>query len=172
MSEPSKTGGRPLDPTTSQLHQLESTTTPKQTSSHLNQPMISSISNQHKALKKTSPRRRPGTAQQAASGPHIGSSRPEQSASSPTNMTSHVSSVHYTRTGRISKAKKGLKVHDCENCGRVSQMSPSCDTLCCMIQRLIWVKSDVQYFLANYNQSYTRAEHLRSASSQYCAGSF
>ncbi|KAJ4299425.1 hypothetical protein N0V90_004670 [Kalmusia sp. IMI 367209] len=27
------------------------------------------------------------------------------------------SSVHYTRTGRISKAKKGLKVHHCE-CGR------------------------------------------------------
>jgi hypothetical protein len=29
-----------------------------------------------------------------------------------------MSSVNYTRTGRISKAKKGLKVHNCENCGR------------------------------------------------------
>lgn len=29
--------------------------------------------------------------------------------------------VNYTRTGRISKAKKGLKVHSCE-CGRVSHV--------------------------------------------------
>lgn len=135
MSEPNKTGGRPLDPTTTQLHQLKSTTTPKQTTSYLDRPITSSTSNQHKAPKKTSPRRRPGTARQAATGPHIGSSRPEQSASSPMNMASHISSVHYTRTGRISKAKKGLKVHNCENCGRVSQMSPSCDPLCCIFQR-------------------------------------
>ncbi|KNG51749.1 c2h2 finger domain-containing protein [Stemphylium lycopersici] len=118
MSEPNKTGGRPLDPTTTQLHQLKSTTTPKQTTSYLDRPITSSTSNQHKAPKKTSPRRRPGTARQAATGPHIGSPRPEQSASSPMNMASHISSVHYTRTGRISKAKKGLKVHNCENCGR------------------------------------------------------
>jgi hypothetical protein len=30
-------------------------------------------------------------------------------------------SINYTRTGRISKAKKGLKVHNCE-CGRVRYM--------------------------------------------------
>ncbi|KAH9875618.1 hypothetical protein IAQ61_003082 [Plenodomus lingam] len=33
-------------------------------------------------------------------------------------MASSPSSVNYTRTGRISKAKKGLKVHNCEHCGR------------------------------------------------------
>ena len=40
-----------------------------------------------------------------------------QPSASPT-LASPDSSVNYTRTGRISKAKKGLKVHNCE-CGRV-----------------------------------------------------
>lgn len=40
-----------------------------------------------------------------------------QRSTSPTQMSPD-SSVHYTRTGRISKAKKGLKVHHCD-CGRV-----------------------------------------------------
>lgn len=31
-------------------------------------------------------------------------------------------SVNYTRTGRIAKSKKGLKVHHCD-CGRVSVFS-------------------------------------------------
>lgn len=35
-------------------------------------------------------------------------------------MASHMSPVHYTKTGRISKAKKGLKVHKCDTCGKVS----------------------------------------------------
>lgn len=45
-----------------------------------------------------------------------------QRSTSPTQMSPD-SSVHYTRTGRISKAKKGLKVHHCD-CGRVSDVQP------------------------------------------------
>jgi len=53
-----------------------------------------------------------------------GSSRTAQrSTASPNNM----STVNYTKTGRVSKAKKGLKVHDCE-CGRVRMLS-SCQRL-------------------------------------------
>ena len=33
----------------------------------------------------------------------------------------NMSSINLTKTGRVSKAKKGLKVHDCE-CGRVSTL--------------------------------------------------
>ena len=43
-----------------------------------------------------------------------------QRSISPQNMSPE-NTVHYTRTGRISKAKKGLKVHHCD-CGRVSYM--------------------------------------------------
>ena len=39
----------------------------------------------------------------------------QRSSANPKNM----SSINLTKTGRVSKAKKGLKVHDCE-CGRVS----------------------------------------------------
>jgi hypothetical protein len=35
-------------------------------------------------------------------------------------MMNSSGSINYTRTGRISKAKKGLKVWNCDDCGRVS----------------------------------------------------
>ena len=41
----------------------------------------------------------------------------QQSSANPKDM----SSINLTKTGRVSKAKKGLKVHDCE-CGRVSTL--------------------------------------------------
>ena len=41
----------------------------------------------------------------------------QRSSANPKNM----SSINLTKTGRVSKAKKGLKVHDCE-CGRVSTL--------------------------------------------------
>jgi hypothetical protein len=123
MSEPTETGGLPLDLRTYQQQQP--------TGSIIHQPTPPSVEyckttqspndNAPKGPKTTSPRRRPGTIKQAPSGPHTGSSRSEQHpALSPTDMSSQSSSIHYTRTGRISKAKKGLKVHNCENCGRVS----------------------------------------------------
>lgn len=50
----------------------------------------------------------------------------------------------YTKTGRISKAKKGLKVHLCESCGKVCAY--------CFFYSVP---------IINSSQSYTRAEHLR-----------
>lgn len=121
MSEPSETGGRPLDPTTNQLQHPQGSTTPPPTSLHVDHCKSSPTYNHSKKPRKTSPRHRPGGIQQEPSAPHIGSSRSEQlSTASPTDMASHMSPVHYTKTGRISKAKKGLKVHKCDTCGKVS----------------------------------------------------
>ena len=33
-------------------------------------------------------------------------------------------SIRYTRTGRVSKATKGQRVHQCEECGKVRRSSP------------------------------------------------
>ncbi|KAH7551898.1 hypothetical protein BM1_09532 [Bipolaris maydis] len=119
MSEPSETGGRPLDPTTNQLQHLQGSTTPPPTSLHIDHCKSSPTYNHSKKPRKTSPRHRPGDIRQEPSAPHIGSSRSEQpSTASPTDMSSHMSPVHYTKTGRISKAKKGLKVHKCDTCGK------------------------------------------------------
>ncbi|KAF2119235.1 fungal-specific transcription factor domain-containing protein [Lophiotrema nucula] len=63
--------------------------------------------------KSTSSRRRPGTKKEASFGPQTGG---ESSTMQP-SMSPEANAVHYTRTGRISKAKKGLKVHNCD-CGR------------------------------------------------------
>ncbi|KAF2024308.1 hypothetical protein EK21DRAFT_104758 [Setomelanomma holmii] len=120
MSEPTETSGRPLVPNIKQEQQPEGNT--------INQPSSSSRTKHRKssqpsddcndASKFTNSRRRPGTTIKTPSGPHAGSSRSEQrSTTSPANMMSQSPSINYTRTGRISKAKKGLKVHNCE-CGR------------------------------------------------------
>jgi hypothetical protein len=42
-----------------------------------------------------------------------------RSSTSPNAMSLQSPNVNLTKTGRISKAKKGLKVHNCD-CGRVS----------------------------------------------------
>ncbi|KAI4626496.1 hypothetical protein J4E83_003647 [Alternaria metachromatica] len=119
MSEPSETGGLPLDLNTHQQQQPTGSTIHPPTTPRVDYRKTSQSSNDlPKASKAASPRRRPGTTKQAPSGPHTGSSRSEEQLGlSPTNMSSH-NNIHYTRTGRISKAKKGLKVHNCENCGR------------------------------------------------------
>ncbi|KAI4695023.1 uncharacterized protein J4E84_001647 [Alternaria hordeiaustralica] len=119
MSEPSETGGLPLDLNTHQQQQPTGSTIHQPSPPRVDYRKTSQSSNDlPKASKAASPRRRPGTTKQAPSGPHTGSSRSEkQPGLSPTNMSSH-NNIHYTRTGRISKAKKGLKVHNCENCGR------------------------------------------------------
>ncbi|KAI4666393.1 uncharacterized protein J4E79_002431 [Alternaria viburni] len=119
MSEPSETGGLPLDLNAHQQQQPTGSTIHQQSPPRVDYRKTSQSSNDlPKASKAASPRRRPGTTKQAPSGPHTGSSRSEeQPGLSPTNMSSH-NNIHYTRTGRISKAKKGLKVHNCENCGR------------------------------------------------------
>lgn len=107
MSEPSETSGRPLASTTKQPQATEGNTRRQPTSRRSKHHKISQSSNdQLEPSNNTDTPRRPGSA--------------EQASPSPTNIMSQLSSVHYTRTGRISKAKKGLKVHNCENCGRVS----------------------------------------------------
>lgn len=121
MSELTETSGRPLASTTTQQPQLpEGNTIHPPTSTHTRHRKNSqSPDEQSKASNNTTSHHLPGTVKQASPGPHVGSSRSEQrSTASPMNMASQLSSVHYTRTGRISKAKKGLKVHNCENCGR------------------------------------------------------
>lgn len=134
MSDPSETSGRPLPPTANQLQQPQVNNIHLSTSTRTKHHSTSPSSNELlEGSKTTFPRRRLGTTKQASTSPHPGSSRSEQrSSTSPMNMASQLPSVHYTRTGRISKAKKGLKVHNCENCGRVSYMlahSPRCARL-------------------------------------------
>jgi hypothetical protein len=131
MSEPSETSGRPQATPILQEHQPEGNSINPSSSARTKHRKSSRPSDEFsEGSKSTNPQRRPGTTIEASSGPHTGSSRSAQrSASSPTNMASHMSSVHYTRTGRISKAKKGLKVHNCEHCGRVSYM-PSFPSSC------------------------------------------
>jgi hypothetical protein len=126
MSEPSETGGLPFDLNIHQQQQPKGITIHQPTPPRVNHGKTSPSSNNvPKGSKAISPRRRPGTIKEAPPGPHTGSSRPEQQlALSPTNMSSHDSTIHLTRTGRISKAKKGLKVHDCDICRKVSHIVP------------------------------------------------
>jgi len=145
MSESTKTGGLPLDSKTHQQQQPQGSIIHRPTPPSVEYYKTShSPNNVSKGSKATSPRRRPGTIKQAPSGPHTGSSRSEQQpALNLTDMSSHNSSIHYTRTGRISKAKKGLKVHNCENCGRVSpnihilSPAPGCKRLATCEPRLL-----------------------------------
>ncbi|KAF2186147.1 hypothetical protein K469DRAFT_146292 [Zopfia rhizophila CBS 207.26] len=117
MSDPSETGGRPLAST---IQQPEGNTQP-QALRRKRRRSSQSSDERVGGTKSTSSRRRPGTRKEASFGPHVGSSRGDsstmQQSTSPTQMSPEVTTVNYTRTGRISKAKKGLKVHNCE-CGR------------------------------------------------------
>jgi hypothetical protein len=117
MSEPSQTSGRPQASTNKNERQPEANTiNPSSTSSP-------SLDDRGEVTKPAKSRRRPGTTTKTPSGPHAGPSRSQQRSSvGPANMLPQATpSINYTRTGRISKAKKGLKVHNCE-CGRVSYM--------------------------------------------------
>jgi len=126
MSNPSETSGRPLS---SQLpHQQEQHPT-QQSSAPLNKRRRSSQSSDDRVggTKSPSSRRRPSARNEASFRPHAGTSRGDSStmqhqrSTSPGQMSPEgQQQVNYTRTGRISKAKKGLKVHNCEACGKVS----------------------------------------------------
>ncbi|KAF2683033.1 hypothetical protein K458DRAFT_390311 [Lentithecium fluviatile CBS 122367] len=115
-SNPSETGGRPL---ASSIPQPEGTE-PSSTAPRRRRRTSQSSDERIGGTKSTSSRRRPGTRKETTFLPHTGSSRGDSStmqrSTSPTHMSPDAA-VHYTRTGRISKAKKGLKVHNCE-CGR------------------------------------------------------
>ena len=121
MSEPSETSGRPL---ASNIHHA-ALPSQQQPPYHHNRATSQSSDERVGGTQSTPSRRRPGTRKEASSlGPHLGSSRCNSStmqrSASPTQLSPEMSSVNYTRTGRISKAKKGLKVHNCDECGRVS----------------------------------------------------
>ncbi|KAF2010777.1 hypothetical protein BU24DRAFT_436201 [Aaosphaeria arxii CBS 175.79] len=118
MSDPSEQGGRPLASTISH--------TEGNTQSTFHQPRrqrkdSASSDERTQGTKSTPSRRRPGTRKEGSSGPHVGSSRGARStmqrSTSPSLVSPDMKPISYTRTGRVSKAKKGLKVHDCE-CGK------------------------------------------------------
>ncbi|KAF2732303.1 hypothetical protein EJ04DRAFT_525440 [Polyplosphaeria fusca] len=112
MSEHQDSSGRPLDSSNP-----EDTSFPPQSTSPLRKRRKDSQSSDERiggTKASSSQRRRPGQRKEASFGPHPGG---EQSSTMPPSMSPETASVHYTRTGRISKAKKGLKVHNCE-CGR------------------------------------------------------
>ncbi|UPX20079.1 uncharacterized protein EKO05_0010324 [Ascochyta rabiei] len=62
-------------------------------------------------------RRHSETTNEITTRPNPGSSLFAQRSTISPHITSVMSTVNYTKTGRVSKAKKGVKVHDCE-CGR------------------------------------------------------
>ncbi|KAF2439520.1 hypothetical protein P171DRAFT_369956 [Karstenula rhodostoma CBS 690.94] len=110
MSDPSETSGRPSAPS---IQQPESTIPPLTTPRRYRKP--SHLSDERIGVTNPTASRRPGNSKQTTN-PTRGDSSTMQRSASPTQMSPD-SSVHYTRTGRISKAKKGLKVHHCD-CGR------------------------------------------------------
>ena len=121
MSDPSETSGRPSTPYT---QQLESNT--PSLLAHQRRRRISHSSDERiGGIKPTSSRCGPRTRKDSTLGsahpPSFADNSIMQRSTSPSQM-SPGGSVNYTRTGRISKAKKGLKVHHCD-CGRVSTCS-------------------------------------------------
>jgi hypothetical protein len=165
MSEPSVTSGRPLPPTTQEELLPGGNDINSPLSAHPNHRKTSQPSDAcGEGSSSIKPRRRPGTTSKTLTSPHAGSSRtPQQSTTSATNsinMSSHMSSVNYTRTGRISKAKKGLKVHNCE-CGRVRGLSePITPSLDCFNVLMLTLNSHILE-LSIYGKYFTLL-HLQS----------
>lgn len=127
MSEHTETSGRPL---ASKLNEVQSTQgnliNTSSTTKANKQPKVSNDLPSSDGSPKPRTQRR-GATSTVSSGPHAGSSRSVQkSAASLNKMSAQMSPVHYTKTGRVSKAKKGLKVHNC-HCGRVSPAHPQID---------------------------------------------
>ncbi|KAL6705033.1 hypothetical protein ACN47E_007436 [Coniothyrium glycines] len=120
MSELSETSGRPSTSTIAQKQLPHGNVVQQPSSPRTKHRQASRSSNSLLSeLKTAKSRRRSGDTKKVSSGPHTGASPSEQqSILSPAVMSSPLPSVHYTRTGRISKAKKGLKVHNCAKCGR------------------------------------------------------
>jgi hypothetical protein len=116
MSDPSETSDRPSASSIQQPGGL----IPSLTASQRRRKPSHSLDEPIGSTKATASRRRPGTRKET--NPSSRGDHPTmQRSTSPSQMSPDSSSVHYTRTGRISKAKKGLKVHNCD-CGRVSSI--------------------------------------------------
>lgn len=133
MSEHRETSSRSLAPTT-QLHTPHSQSVPANTfpAKDKRRKRSSTTSNGTATETKLTPsRRRSGNSKTLTAGTDADSfPSARRSTTSPNNM----STVNYTKTGRVSKAKKGLKVHDCE-CGRVCMLWRFCRQLipCCLL---------------------------------------
>ena len=118
MSGDRETSSRSLASTT-QHHTLHSESVPANrvpTPKDKRRKRSSTTSNDTATDTKPSPSRcRSGNSKTLTAGTDADPARAaRRSTTSPNNM----STVNYTKTGRVSKAKKGLKVHDCD-CGRV-----------------------------------------------------
>ncbi|CAI6342156.1 unnamed protein product [Periconia digitata] len=126
MSDPSDLSGPPLASTIHQQHHQQQQH--QHQPSQANQASPPSASRRRRrrqdsqssdervdSAKPISSRRRLGSRKEPRRDSSIVDSPTMQRSASPSHPSPD--SVHYTRTGRISKAKKGLKVHNCE-CGR------------------------------------------------------
>ena len=62
--------------------------------------------------------------------PTLTRSSPQRGSSREMTPPEGSSTIKYTRTGRVSKATKGQRVHHCDDCGKVSACVPgAADTL-------------------------------------------
>lgn len=68
---------------------------------------------------------RPGNLSSGRSPQRTGSSRERRGEME--RSPSPAGSVRYTRTGRVSKAAKGQRVHACDECGKVRLLFASCN---------------------------------------------
>lgn len=128
MSEPRKTSGCTLTSTIQQQQQPEDNRTTRAVPAPKDRRRKRSSPSSHVTSSGSNfmaSRRRSAVTSESTTGPNAGSSRTAQRLTSSLNNISNMSAVNYTRTGRVSKAKKGLKVHVCE-CGRVSVIHSHC----------------------------------------------
>jgi hypothetical protein len=61
---------------------------------------------------------------QANNLPSMANSSPRRASSRELSPNDGSDPVKYTRTGRVSKATKGQRVHNCDECGKVSRIHP------------------------------------------------
>lgn len=120
MSNPNETNDHSLISNTFQVQQADAGAVQQPKFTHCRSERSSPLSSGGLETKTTSKNRRRTCSRLEPSSKHhpVTTKSKQHSTASPEIMASSPSSVNYTRTGRISKAKKGLKVHNCEHCGR------------------------------------------------------
>ncbi|KAK4981365.1 hypothetical protein LTR66_010048, partial [Elasticomyces elasticus] len=107
-----------------------------------------------------------------------------QRSASPLDQTG---AVRYTKTGRVSKAAKGLRVHQCDDCGKVRDIPEPSRYLVGIVVTLLQhgprVMKDAQSVKKLFpssnklhhtglQHSYTRAEHLRRHRLNHAPGAY
>lgn len=148
--QPSSSSASTTNTTTASHHHASATTSTSYqastsstgaTAPPLQQHYPHATSNRRRASQSSDEGRRSLKSSSSISGPRRSSTKapsPHRDGSSRDNVAASSSSAaamqrsaspseqptKYTKTGRISKAKKGLKVHLCESCGKVCRSSP------------------------------------------------